>query len=165
MKAIAKFILLATLIQSSRLLSGDISASGGWTEVIDADDLVAGAGSNLIDQYQSAQDATTIDISNVEFYDVYVRKSDNNWNNDLILYIKRTGAGSGGGNISGGTTFQEVTGTDSKFFSGYLARTGITVQYKLTGMSISISPDAYSTSVILTVVDQGTLILESGRVK
>lgn len=56
MDAIARFITLAAPIQSDRLP--------------DADDLVAGAGSDLIEQYQSVQDAAIIDTSNVGFYDI-----------------------------------------------------------------------------------------------
>lgn len=153
MKAILNAILLGTLIFCNRLLAADIYATGGWTEVIDASDLVSGAGSDLNSQYESASDATTIDIENAEFYNVYVRKSDSNWHPSLALYIRRTGSGSGGGSVSGGLTYRQVSDADTYFFQGYLPRTGITARYKMTGLSISIPPDTYSTTVILTIIE------------
>lgn len=128
----------------------------GWTEIIDATDLVSGAGSDLQSVYESASDATILDVTPAfDFYDVYVRRSDNNWSADFTLYIRRTGDGTGGGSVSLGASYMEITTVDAKFFSGYMSRTGIPVQYKLSGMSVNIAPDTYSTTIILTIVDSG----------
>ena len=50
---------------------------------------------------------------------VDVSKSDTNWHANFHLFVQRTSNGSGNpNNISGGTTYQEVTGTDQSFFNG-----------------------------------------------
>ncbi len=47
----------------------------------------------------------------------------------------------------------EITTTDSELFSGAGNLNNIDMQYELTGMSIGVLPDNYSTTVIFTVVD------------
>jgi len=153
MRTIALSTVLTVCLGTS-LAAGDITATGGWTEVIDAGDLVSGAGSDLQSVYESATDATILDVTPAfDFYDVYVRRSDTNWSGDFSLYIKRTGDGTGAGSISFGASYKEVTTVDTKFFSGYMSRTGIPIQYKLSGMSVNIAPDSYSTTIIFTIVD------------
>jgi len=151
------FLVVLLLLAMTRVEAIDISATGGWIETIDASDLVSGAGSNLIDTYESASDATVIHISNcVDKFDQYrvdVRRVDGTWHADFTLYVQRTSNGSGEGTIKGGQNYFEITATDSEFFSGKGDRSNINVQYELTGMSISVSPNIYSTTVVFTVVD------------
>lgn len=151
------FLLISLLFALTRVEAIDISATGGWIETIDASDLVSGAGSNLIDTYESVSDATVINISNcVDKFDQYrvdVRRVDGTWHADFTLYVQRTTVGTGLGSIKGGQAYFEITTTDSEFFSGKGDRSNINVQYQLTGMSVSISPIIYSTTVVFTVVD------------
>ncbi len=155
MKAIV-CVLILLLAEANPIIAGDIVATGGWTEAIDGSDLASGAGSDLQSTYESATDATVLDVNpSSEFYRVDVHRSDINWPSSLTLYIKRTSDGTGGGSISFGKTYREVTPTDASFFNGYLSRSGINVQYKVTGMSIDIPPETYSTTVVFTIVDTG----------
>jgi len=135
----------------------DISAVGSWSDTIDASDLQAGAGSNLIDTYESVAGATVLTISNTtgntDNWRVDVRRTDTAWHSNLHLYVKRTSDGSGSGSISGGLSYIEITTIDSQFFLGAGDRSGINLKYKLTGMSVSVPPNAYSTTVTYTVVD------------
>lgn len=83
----------------------------------------------------------------------------------LKIYAKRTGNGSGGGSaflgisdISGGNaTFQELTSSDAYFFEGnnYGAspRSGIPIQFQITGVSVLAPVANYSTSIIFTLID------------
>ena len=133
-----------------------ITVIGDWSETINASDLQAGAGSDLIDSYQSASDAVSISISGTtsasDAWRVDVKKVDTNWHGDFILYVKRASDG-GGGSVSGGTSYQQVTDTYQSFFSGSDDVSGINVQLKLSGVSIQIPPDIYTTTVYYTVVD------------
>ncbi|MGB2697987.1 MAG: hypothetical protein WBD28_09055 [Candidatus Zixiibacteriota bacterium] len=151
------FFAILLLLTLARVEAIDISAVGGWGETIDASDLVSGAGSDLIDTYESTTDATVIDISNcVDKFDAYrvdVRRVDGTWHADFTLYVRRTTVGIGPGSIKGGTAYFEITVTDSEFFTGKGDRINIDVQYQLTGMSVSVSPNTYSTTVVFTVVD------------
>jgi hypothetical protein len=147
-------ILLYSKVKAEAI---DISAAGGWSETINASDLQAGAGSNLISTYESVTGATALTISNTtgnsDNWKVDVRRTDTTWYINFHLYVKRTSDGTGGGSISGGLSYIEITATDSQFFSGAGNRSGVNLQYELTGMSLSVPPNTYTTTVTYTVVD------------
>ncbi len=136
----------------------DISAAGGWSETINQSDLVSGAGSQLIDTYESTTGGTVIDVSSctddADNWRVDVRRlDDGGWHGDFILYLKRTSDGSGNGSVSGGLSYVEITTTDTQLFLGAGDRDGMELQYRLTGMSTAASPDNYSQTIVFTVVD------------
>ncbi len=146
------FIFLADKAESAI----SITLTGGWSETIDENDLQAGAGSDLIDTYESDSDAVSISISEAtgaeDTWRVDVKKVDTNWHGNFILYVKRTSDGTGG-SVSGGTSYQQMTDTYQSFFSGSDDVSGINVQLKLSGVSIQIPLDIYTTTVYYTVVD------------
>jgi hypothetical protein len=133
-----------------------IAVAGTRFETIDASNLQAGAGSDLIDSYESIADAVSISISETTGasgdWRVDVKKVDSNWDGSFYLYVKRTSQGNGG-SVSGGTGYQEVTDVDQSFFDGSGDVSGIGVQLKLSGVSVQIPPDTYTTTVYYTIVD------------
>lgn len=134
----------------------DISATGGWNETIDASDLVSGAGSDLNNAYRSAGNATKLRITGINPTDnwrVDVRRTDSNWHSDFTLRVKRTSDGAGPGSISGGLSFIKIDTIDTQFFSGTGRRRNIKLKYRLTGMSVSVPPQIYTTTITYTVVD------------
>lgn len=137
------------------VLTQDITVTGSWTENIDASDLQAGAGSDLIDTYESASDQIDIyvDAQGARNYRVDVRKNDANWHSNFQLSVRRTSDGTGYGWVSGGTSYQEVTDTDQSFFTGNRDRQDIKVQLRLTGVSVQVPTDIYTTTVWYTVVN------------
>ena len=133
------------------MCSSDLT--GNWSETIDASDLTAGAGSNLIDTCQSAADAVSIDIAATSGnWGLDVKKITSNWHNNLHLHIRRTSDGTGSGTISGGNSYQEVIDTDQDFLSGS-GNTNVNVQLQLTGVSIQVPPGVYTATVWYTVSD------------
>ena len=150
-------VLLALVICSSGICWAIvIKVTGNWSVDIDASNLQAGAGSNLISTYESSADLVTIDISDtVGDWAVNVRMDEGgDWHPNLHLYVKRTSDGTGG-SISGGSVYQLLTDTDQPFFNGNGDRSGVNVQLQLTGVSIQVPPDVYITTVYYTVSDQG----------
>lgn len=134
----------------------DITAVGSWSLSITSADLAAGAGSDLKSDYESAADAVSISISATagasDSWRIDVKKVDTNWQGNLILYIKRTSNGTGG-SVSGGTAYQEVTDINTSFFSGSDDVSGVKAQLKLSGVSVQIPIDTYTTTVYYTIVD------------
>ena len=131
----------------------DISVIGSWSETIDENDLLAGAGTDLKNSYESPDDQVLITISGTTGgWRVDIKKVDANWHANLALSVRRTGSGAGG-SVSGGDTYTEVTATDQPFFTGSGGVSGIKAQIKLSGISIQVLPDNYSTTVYYTVVD------------
>jgi hypothetical protein len=157
--------LSLSAIAASLLLWGaswaaiSISAIGAWSETVDEADLAGAPGSNLITTYESATDQVSLDISETtaapppDTWRVDVKKTDTTWHSDLHLYLKRTSDGTGPGTIMSGGSYQEVTDTYTSFFAGANDRTGINVQLKITGVSVNVPADAYSTTIYYTVVD------------
>ena len=94
-----------------------------------------------------------VKVARVKTWRVDVSKTDSNWHTDFTLSVQRTGNGTGAGSISGGTSYQEVTSTDIEFFSGDKNRKDIPVQLRLSGMSVDVAPDTYTTTVYYTVLE------------
>jgi len=147
--------ILVYILSAIAAEGANITATGGWSETIDAFDLQAGAGSDLIDRYESNPNAVRINITGAGggSWRVDISKMDDNWDADFHLYARRTSGGIGSGTISGGTSYMEVEDFDKPFFSGSRNRWIISVQLRLTGVSVQIPPDTYSTDVVFTVVD------------
>jgi len=161
---VKKTVLLFAISVTFLILSGlsacavDVYAVGGWTFTIDSSCLVGGAGSNLIDSFESKLDATVINITGTggsgDAWQVQVRKSSVSQLHGATLYVKRTGDGSGSGTVHGGSSYVAVETSDTDFFEGSGDRTDITVQYKVSGISINVPPGTYSTVITFTVVDR-----------
>jgi hypothetical protein len=154
----AFFFLLPLWLILTEAEAIDLSATGGWNGTVNEADLISGAGSNLVDTYESTTEATNITISNCtddsDNWRVDVRRVDEGgWHGDFALYVKRTSEGTGNGSISGELSYIAITSTDIPFFSGAGDRSNVNIQYQLSGMSVSVSPDHYNTTVIFTVVD------------
>ena len=158
MKVLSKFLILFVIF--GLIAAGEkgeaaeeITVTGSWPETIDASDLVAGAGSDLIATYESNSDQIVLDIDvGGGNFRVDVSKINTNWHSDFQLYVRRTSDGTGGGKISGGTSYQEVTDTYQSFFTFKKDRTGINLQLKLSGTSVQVAPDTYTTTVCYTIV-------------
>ena len=150
------FILFLTIFVFFRsdTVALDITATGGWTETINYSDLISGAGSDLTGTYESAANATSLDITNSsgvgDKWRVDMQRSDSIWHANFTLYIKRVATPP---RVSGGTTYTEIRTTSDAFIDGKGNISGLTCQYQLTGMSVSIPPNTYSTTVTFTIVD------------
>lgn len=136
----------------------DIYTTGSWNFTIDSSCLAGGAGSGLIDSFESSLDASMINITgtngSADAWQVRVRKNGVSRLQGVTLYVKRTEDGSGSGTVRGGTSYTAVETSDVDFFDGCGDRTGITVQYKVSGISVNVPPGTYSTVITFTVVDR-----------
>jgi len=137
-----------------------VTVTGSWSETVDESNLTAGPGSNLTSEYESSSSEFRIRIQgfgtnrrNPNSWRVDVRRSDATWHANLSVLVRRTSNGSGTGSISGGTSYQAVTGTDQTFFQGSNNRNGVRVQAKVGGVSLSVPPNTYRTSIVFTIVD------------
>ena len=133
-----------------------LTVSGSWDLSIDATDLAGGAGSDLIDTYESdpaAVSLTILDIAPAVPWRIDIRKVDLYWPAAFSPYARRTSSGTGSGSVAGGDSYQIITDSDSAFFSGIGDRTDISIQLKLTGVTIQVPPDSYTTTVQYTVVE------------
>jgi hypothetical protein len=135
----------------------DINGSGSWSPSVDSSDLTGGAGTDLLGAYESPADQVLLTLSGAsgpsDNWRVDVKRTDISWHGDLVLWVSRTGDGTGSGAISGGTGYQQVGASDTAFFAGSGDRVGVPVQVKLSGVSVGIAAGTYSTNLVFTVVD------------
>lgn len=135
----------------------DIDLSGAWSVLVNASDLQSGAGSGLQGAIQSASSEVTLDVSltasATDRWRVEVRRTNSVWNSAMHMWVRRTGVGSGLGSVAEGTSWVEVTSTNAAFFEGEGNRSGVPIEIRLTGLSLSVAPDAYLTTIQYTLID------------
>lgn len=132
----------------------DIAATGGWSETINASDLVSGAGSDLTGTYTSTNSATRLRITNAtnnaDTWRVDMQRTDSTWHNDFTLSIIRR---INNPKLSGGSSWTEIRTATDTFLLGRGNFNRINCRYRLQGMSVNIPPNTYITTVTFTIVD------------
>jgi predicted metalloprotease len=161
---LAKGIVLFTMGLGMVLLAAgpalaviNITVTGSWTQSIDKNNLTGGPGTDLTSTFTSAQNVNLITISGAknknDNWQINIRRIDTAWNGTLQMFAKRTSSGTGQGSISGGQAYIQVTQNATTFFTGAGNLSGISVQLQLTGASLAVSPNQYSTTIQYTVID------------
>jgi len=137
-----------------------ISVSGEWSLTIDETNLQSGAGSDLVDIYESNTNQVYVSVTKSGGlfsswnWRVDITKSDVNWHSDFHLDVRRSSNGIGlGGSINGLTSYQEILDSAPPYFTGSRNRYLIAMQYRLRGVSVQVPPDTYLTTVIYTVTE------------
>jgi hypothetical protein len=151
----AALFLLAAFIAGNLAQAADITITGSWSRVIGAGDLTGGPGSNLTATYSSAANQIMMGVTSGAGlrWRVDVLRIDAQWHANFVLSIRRTSNGGGTGTIAGGTTYLQITTTSQTFVTGSGSRTGIALQERLGGVSVSIPVATYTTTIQYTVVD------------
>lgn len=129
--------------------------NGNWAKTIAASD-ISEAGNDYPTSYESNTNQTLLTINPKNWNKliiVYVKRNDIAWNTNLNLKVKRTSNGTNGNtNIGGGLIYQTITNIDANFFTckGYHAF--IPLQYEITGISVVLPAQSYSTEIMYTVM-------------
>ncbi len=148
-------LVLAAVLLPLCVPAIDITVTGNWVFSVGAGDLAGGPGSDLIPEMESASNLITQSVSNALFLNwrVDVSRSGGTWDPNLHLWVRRTNNGTGGlGSVSGGLSYLEITAVATAYITGWWNRSGITHQEKVSGLSVSIPPGTYSSTVVWTVV-------------
>jgi len=147
-------LLLAAFVAWNIAQAATITITGSWTRVIGAGDLTGGPGTNLTATYTSATNQALMAVTTTGVnWRVDVLRIDSIWHANFVLSIRRTGTGSGTGSVTGGGGFQAITTTSQTFVTGSGNRTGIQLQERIGGVSVSIPAATYTTTIQYTVVD------------
>lgn len=151
-------LLITSVIKSQPTITVTSFRYSGWTIDITPANLTGGPGSDLESSYISTINFDTINIITNTPDDIWkVEIKQNtliNWDNDIILTARLTGNGEGSGTfISDG---KEIILNDSyqTLFSGIGSISGITIQFKVCGISINtITPGSYTAEVIYSIIN------------
>jgi len=151
----AALILLAALALVKLCAAATVTVSGAWALTIGSGNLQGGAGSNLTATYVTPAGQITMSVTGNSYHtwSVSVARVDSTWNANFVLSIERTGSGTGTGTISGGTTYLAILTTSQVFVTGRLSLTGIPLLEQLSGVSVSIPPATYATTIQFTAAD------------
>ena len=151
------FTLIVFILISNVLFSQSIKVETrrGWSKTISASDIKE-AGNDYVGTYESSDKQTEITISDRDKDDetrVLVRKEydSGDWHPDLILQIKRTDTNEK--DSSGGLLFQTITDMDAFFFNTEGKQEDVPLQYKISGISVLLPVQEYTTTIIFTVYD------------
>jgi hypothetical protein len=146
--------LIGTSILLNFAVAANITITGTWTLSIGVADLTGRPGTNLTANYNSATNQVLMDVTTTGVnWRVDVLRIDTHWTTLVVLSIRRTGTGSGTGTVTGGGSYMAITPTSQTFVTGSGNRAGIQLQERITGVSVSIPVDTYTTTVQFTVVD------------
>ena len=148
---------LGTATTSVRAAGADIAVKGAWSLAITADDLVGGPGSELRPTYESLPDQVLLSVSKTagiaSKWRIDVRRANVNWPNGVRLFIRVSDPGTGAGLVDADGAYREVEAAEHAIMSGTGDRSATAIQFRLTGMSLKVAANIYSTSIIFSVVD------------
>ena len=150
-------LFLSLILLWSAVSAITIQVSGVLNLVLGEAALDGPPGSNLRPEYESSRDKIRITVFEQYYlrWQVNVRKTDNNWHPDLHLFIRRTSDGNGDptSRVIGGLDYREISDFDRGWFRGGGNRDNINAQLKLTGVSVSLPVDTYTTIIMYTVIE------------
>lgn len=164
-----KILYILLLIACPLFIQAQVlNSMGSWTPTIDPSQ-ISEAGMDYPNTYniQSTANQTTIELQRgggffatyLSQWRVDVSKNDVQWDNRLRLEIRRTGNGNAQGfwifstSITGGTNYIPVGNVSSQFFTGNGIFVNIPIQYRLSGFSVLMPAQNYSTDVVFTLID------------
>ena len=152
------------LIFCGSTLKGQIirSQTQNWNQTFSGTDLTTSneAGEDLNSSVETASNFNMLDIAGLapgKNWKVTVSKQDINWSSGFIPSIQRTGNGTPCGTCSGVNTGSSVTGylqvTDAEqnFIFGSGNVSNISLQFRITGLTLAVPAQNYSTRIVFTL--------------
>jgi len=127
------------------------NVSGEWNYTVPVSD-ISEAGEDFSGTYTSDAYQTSLDIWYWRNWRVSVQKNNIDWNDDIDLYVRRTGYGWGSSSrIKGGTNFVRLRNRNSNFFTGRSYFFNIPLQYEIRNISVTIPAHTYVVEVLYTL--------------
>lgn len=154
-KYILLFVSLINSVAFAQITITNGAAGATWT-IPTLSSTITHAGKNYEHVESSGTSHTLLKVNAVLVWAISVSQTNiSNWDSGLKLFVRRTGDGTGGAIISGGTTYIQLTASNQAFFSGLLglgfSRDNVPVQYKIEGLSVLLPVKTYTTTVLYTI--------------
>lgn len=112
-------------------------------------------GEDLSSDMESA-DKINLDVKKLQknaYWSITVSKNDINWNNSIKIYVRRTTDGNGAGSVWGGQNYIQINNVPSNFLNGYEKLNNIYLQYKISGVDVTLPADSYYTDIVYTLYE------------
>ena len=133
-----------------------LNNNSDWDLDLGVADITGLAGTDFATDIESGAAAQEIWIQNaIGNWRVDVSRADTTWHSGIRIDVRRTSDGTGGTTISGGTTYQEITTTDTSFFTGTGSPKDVALQFRTNGAfaGAGVPSGSYSTTVTYTITD------------
>ena len=127
-----------------------ISVIGQWNYTIPTID-IAEAGEDFTGTYTSSVNQVYLDIIYSNKWSISVQKNDIDWDDELKIFMHRTGNGYGAGKINGGQNYKIIKNNDFKFITGRDNRNSIPIQYQMRNVSVTIPAHNFVVEIMYTL--------------
>ncbi|KAA6183066.1 hypothetical protein F2Q65_16650 [Thiohalocapsa marina] len=130
-------------------LAADLTLLGDWSKALGTQDLSGGAGTDFPAAFESSATQATIDVTNTggAAWTLWVRQDQAMLPPAVGLSVRRSSDGSGQGSISGGSAYLTPDFQEQILCSGVGDRSGIGLQFRLSGISISQPPGSFGATL------------------
>lgn len=127
-----------------------ISVIGQWNYTIPTID-ITDAGEDFTGTYTSSVNQVYLDIIYSNKWSISVQKNDIDWDDELKIFMHRTGNGYGAGQINGGQNYKIIKNNDFKFITGRDNRNSIPIQYQMRNVSVTIPAHNFVVEIMYTL--------------
>lgn len=127
-----------------------ISVIGQWNYTIPTID-ITDAGEDFTGTYTSSVNQVYLDIIYSNKWSISVQKNDIDWDDELKIFMHRTGNGYGTGWINGGQNYKIIKNNNFKFITGRDNRNSIPIQYQMRKVSVTIPAHNYVVEIMYTL--------------
>ena len=144
--------LLALALVAGAQAAG-VTLIGNWFEMIGTDYLIMGAGTDFRPSFETGAAGTTLEIANTQgaSWTMWVRRDSSTLPAAVSVAVRRTTEGAGTGGISGGTDYLVLQDYEQALFQGVGDRSGIGLQLRLAGISISQGAGLHGCTLIYRI--------------
>ena len=148
MKNIAFTILTLFFFQS--VYTQSINVTGQWNYTIPIANITE-AGKDFSGTYTSSVNQVYLDINHPNTWHISVKINNIDWDDNLQVYVRRTGNGWGSGRISGTQNFKKTNNNGSTFINGRNPRHDVPLQYQIRNVSVTIPAHNYIAEIVYTL--------------
>lgn len=141
---------IITLFFLQGLSAQTIRLTGQWNFTIPTTDITE-AGEDFTGTYTSSVNQVYLDIIYNGRWSVNVQKNNIDWDDNIIIWMHRTGNGNGTGKINGGQNYKKIKNNNAKFITGEENRNSIPIQYQMRNVSVTIPAHNYVVEIMFTL--------------
>lgn len=143
-------VTIITLFFIQGACTQSIIVTGQWNYTIPTTDITE-AGEDFTGKYTSSVNQVYLDIIYDNKWSVSVQKNNIAWDDNIIIWMHRTGNGNGTGKINGGQNYKKIKNNNAKFITGEENRNSIPIQYQMRNVSVTIPAHNYVVEIMFTL--------------
>ncbi|GLU56137.1 hypothetical protein [Dyadobacter frigoris] len=134
-----------------------ITSATSWTvSPLSSANIITKAGKDYAGFETSPANQTLLKLTGTVLCSINIQQvTGANWDSNLKIYARRSGAGTGLAILLGGGSYQLVTTSSTQLFTAalgiLLGKEDIPIQYQIQGLSVLLPAKSYSTTIMYTI--------------